>query len=218
MTNRPNPVRRYSRFPVRWPMLYGSDELIAEGTVLDLTSLGWRLAGSMPVVPGMQLTLQVSIPERSTPLRIQRATVLWVKDHEFAIEAHEMPHIDHAWVAEFLNQKLGLMWMSRTADQETSVHPRDEMTHSETALSQSSAPFIEDLQRQLSVFHTDSTDMSAEAHWTNNSDFQDQDIESRSPFVRLPETIFLEARRIVRRMLAIKATRARTGRDPIANN
>lgn len=214
--NRSNPVRRYSRFPVRWPMLYGSDELVAEGTVLDLTSLGWRLAGSMPVVPGMQLTLQIAIPERSAPLHIQRATVLWVKDHEFAIEAHEMAPIDHAWVDEFLRQKLGLMWMSRIADQESSVHPRDEMTHSETALPESSVPSVEDLQRQLSALHTASADMSAEAHWTGNSDFQEG--ESHSPFGHSQETIFLQARRIVHRMLAIKAARARTGRDPIANN
>ncbi len=216
MTNRPYPVRRYSRFPVRWPMLYGSDELIAEGTVLDVTSLGWRLAGSIPVAPGMQLTLQVSIPERSTPLRIQRATVLWVKGDEFAIEAHEMPPVDHAWVAEFLHHKLGLMWMSRTDDQETSVHPRDEMTHNATALPESSAPSIEDLQRQLFACHNDSTDLPAEMPWTGNSDVQDG--ESCQLFVRLPETIFLEARRIVRRMRAIKAARARTGRDAIANN
>ncbi|MBX3302140.1 MAG: hypothetical protein KF693_07985 [Nitrospira sp.] len=216
MTNRPNPVRRYSRFPVRWPMLYGSDELVAEGTVLDLTSLGWRLAGSMPVVPGMQLTLQVSIPERSTPLRIQRATVLWVKDHEFAIEAHEMAPIDHTWVDEFLRQKLGLIWMSRTADHEISVHPRDEMTHSATVLPEFPVPSVEDLQRELSALHTDSTDMSADAHGTGNSDFQEG--ERHSPFIRLPETIFPEARRIIRRMLALKAARARTGRDPIANN
>lgn len=216
MTNRPYPMRRYSRFPVRWPMLYGSDDLVAEGTVLDVTSLGWRLAGSMPVAPGMQLTLQVSIPERSTSLRIHRATVLWVKDHEFAIEAHEMPPIDRTWVAEFLHQKLGLMWMSQTAAQETSGHRSNEMSHSKTALPESSVPSLEGLQRQLSALHTASANTSAERHWTGNSDVQES--ESCSPFTCLPETIFLEARRLVRRMRAIKAARARTGRDPVASN
>jgi hypothetical protein len=143
MTNRLNPVRRYSRFPVKWPVLYGNDELLAEGTVLDLTSLGWRLAGSMPVVPGMQLRLQVSIPERSTTLRIQRATVLWVNNHEFAIEAQDMDPIDHAWVTEFLRQKLGLMWISRSADQETSVHTMDEGPYRETALADPSIPSVD---------------------------------------------------------------------------
>lgn len=216
MTNRPNPVRRYSRFPVRWPMLYGSDELVAEGTVLDLTSLGWRLAGSMPVVPGMQLTLQVSVPERSTPLRIQRATVLWVKDHEFAIEAHEMAPIDHAWVVEFLRQQLGLMWMSRTADHEISVHPRDEMTYSETALPLSPIPSVEDLKQRLSTLPANPTDMAAKACWNDDPDVQQGDAPSSDD--PLPSTILFDARRIIRRMLALKAARARTGRDPIADN
>ena len=216
MKNRSNPVRRYSRFPVRWPMLYGSDELVAEGTVLDLTSLGWRLAGSMPVVPGMQLALQISIPERSTPLLIKRAIVLWVKDHEFAIEAHEMAPIDKAWVDEFLHQKLGLMWMSRTADHETSVHPRDEMTHSETALPQSLVPSVGDLTRQFYALHTNSTDMAAKARCDGDSDFQQRGDHTSDD--ALPETILFDARRIIRRILALKAARVGTGQDPIANN
>lgn len=217
MTNRLNPVRRYSRFPVKWPVLYSNDELLSEGTVLDLTSLGWRLAGSMPVAPGMQLTLQVSIPERSTPLRIQRATVLWVNNHEFAIEAHDMDPIDHAWVAEFLRQKLGLTWISRSADQETSVHPMDEGPHSKAALAEPSVPSVEDIQQQLSSGHTNTTDTPGNAR-SNDGDSDFQQREDPTPHDHLPGKIVHEARRIVRGMLAIKAARVRTGRNPIADN
>jgi len=217
MTNRLNPVRRYSRFPVKWPVLYSNDELLSEGTVLDLTSLGWRLAGSMPVAPGMQLTLQVSIPERSTPLRIQRATVLWVNNHEFAIEAHDMDPIDHAWVAEFLRQKLGLMWMSRSTDQETSVHLMDEGPHRETAFPGPSLSFIENIQQQLSSSHTKTTDTPATAR-CNDGDSDLQQGEDPTLHDPLPGHIVHEARRIIRGMLAIKAARVRTGRNPIADN
>lgn len=211
MTNRPNPVRRYSRFPVRWTMLYGSDELVAEGTVLDVTSLGWRLSGSMPVVPGMPLALKISIPERSAPLHIQRATVLWVKDHEFAIEANEMAPIDQAWVEEFLRHKLGLMWMSPAPDQEplidTTVAP-----HLVTALSLSPMLSIEDIQRRFSVAHIDSTETPTEACWNDDSV---QQSDGLSPLLN---TTIPEARRIVRTMLAHNAVRARTGQDQIMNN
>ncbi len=216
MTNRLNPVRRYSRFPVKWPVLYGNGGLLAEGIVLDLTSLGWRLAGSIPVVPGMQLTLQVCIPERSTPLRIQRATVLWVNNHEFAIEAHDMDPIDHAWVTEFLRQKLGLTWMSRSADQKTSVHPMDEGPQEEIALAESSIPHIKDIQQQLSSSHTHTTDTPANARWNGDSDFLHG--EGRASHELLPGKIFCEARRIIRGMLAIKAARLRPGLNPIADN
>jgi hypothetical protein len=129
MTNRTNPVRRHSRFPVSWPVLYGNDDFLAEGTVLDLTALGWRVAGSMPVIPSMQLTLKVSVPDRSIPLCIRRATVLWVHDHQFAIETHAMAPSDQAWVTEFLRQKLGLMWISRTTDQVTSLEVPGKAPH-----------------------------------------------------------------------------------------
>ncbi|MBX3319112.1 MAG: hypothetical protein KF890_04465 [Nitrospira sp.] len=216
MKNRSNPVRRYSRYPVRWPMLYGSDELIAEGTVLDLTSLGWRLAGSMPVIPGMQLALQISIPERSAPLQITRATVLWVKDHEFAIEAHEMAPIDQAWVDEFLHQKLGLMWMSQTHDHENSVHSRGELADGSSCQRQTPVPSFEDLKQHFSAFHTSSMDTSTKARGEGAPHVQPGDIHPSDD--ALPETMVFEARRIIRRILALKAARARTGQDPIANN
>jgi len=197
-------------------MLYGSEELIAEGTVLDLTSLGWRLAGSMPVVPGMQLALQISVPERFTPLLIKRATVLWVKDHEFAIEAHEMASIDQAWVDEFLRQKLGLVWMSPTYSHENSVHSRGEVTDANSTQLQPPVPSFDDLKQQLSAFHTSSMDTSTNARCEGDSDFQQGTIHPSDD--ALPETIVFEARRIIRRILALKAARARTDQDPIANN
>lgn len=121
MIKRTSPVRRHSRFPVRWPVVYRGSEFIAEGTVLDLTRIGWRIAGSMPVTPGMRLSLELSVPDRSEPVRIERAMVLWVKDCEFAIEAQGMTPTDQAWVNEFLYHKLGLPWVSDSADRRKSL-------------------------------------------------------------------------------------------------
>jgi len=216
MTNRTNPVRRHSRFPVSWPVVYRNDALLAEGTVLDLTALGWRVVGSMPVVPGMQLTLQVSIPERSAPLCVHRATVLWVKDHEFAVEAHEMAPIDQAWVAEFLQHKLGLMWISRTADHEPSLQARDKTPHGETALPQPPVPSIGDVLRRLLAIENTATDRPAELGWHGDSELQET--EAHTFCDRQSEQILREARRILRGMVAMNAARDRTDRDPIANN
>lgn len=216
MTNRTNPMRRYSRFPVSWPVLYGNDAFLAEGSVLDLTARGWRIAGSMPVVPGMQLTLKVSVPDRATLLCVHRATVLWVHDHEFAIEAHEMTPIDHGWVNEFLRQKLGLMWMSRTTDQETPLQVRDEALCGETALPQPSILTLENILHLLCAVDATSTDIPFEAPWNSDSDFQESNAHTLCDHV--PEKFLREAHRILRDMVAIKATRERTGQDPIAGN
>ena len=216
MTNRTNPVRHSSRFPVSWPVLYGNDAFLAEGTVLDLTARGWRIAGSMPVAPGMQLTLKVSVPDKPTLLCVHQATVLWVREHEFAIEAHEMGPIDQAWVIEFLRQKLGLMWMSRTTDQETPLQDGDEAPRGKTALPQPSIPTIENILHMLGAVDTASTSISFEARWNNDSDFQE--INAHTLCDRLSEKFLREAQRILHDMVAIKATRKRTGWDPIVDN
>ena len=216
MTNRTNPMRHHSRFPVSWPVVYGNDALLAEGTILDLTSRGWRVVGSISVIPGMRLTLQVSVPERSAPLCIHHATVLWVKDHEFAIEAREMAPIDQAWVTEFLRHKLGLMWMSRTADHETSPQAREKTPHSETALSQHSIPSMEEVLRRFLAINTGSADMPAEPRWYSDSEFQET--ETHTLCNRQPGKILREARHILRRMVALKADRVRTGRNLIVGN
>jgi len=215
MQNRTNPMRRHSRFPVSWPVLYGNDGFVAEGTVLDLTALGWRLAGTMPVVPGMQLTLQVSLPDRSTRLCVHRATVLWGNDHEFAIETHEMAPIDQAWVTEFLRQKLGLMWMSQTTE-ETSLQARDEESHGKTAVTQPSVPSVEDILHQLLAIETAAADMPAKPVWNVAPGFSET--QPRTLCDRVPEAVLSGAHRILRGLVAIKASRDQTGRDLIAGN
>ena len=210
MSHRTGPMRRHSRFPVSWPVLYGDGAFLAEGTVLDLTARGWRVAGSMPVLPGMQLSLKVSVPDRSTPLCIHRAIVLWVKEHEFAIEASEIVPDDKAWVAEFLRHKLGLMWMSHTTDQESSHQTRATQSHGE------SLPSLEEILRRVAAADLASTMMRAKAHRTSSSDFPHGGINL--PIDDVPEKIWREARYIVRRMIAIKATRVQTGRNPVPEN
>jgi hypothetical protein len=116
MMNRISPMRRHSRFPVRWPLLYGGDEFIAEGTVLDVAHIGWRIAGPMPVSPGMRLKLHLRVPERAQPITVERAAVLWVSECEFAIDVQEMEPADRAWLTKFLNEKLSLAWQSSPTD------------------------------------------------------------------------------------------------------
>ena len=216
MSHRTDPIRRHSRFPVSWPVLYGDGAFLAEGTVLDLTARGWRVAGSMPVLPGMQLSLKVSVLDRSTPLCIHRAIVLWVKEHEFAIEASEIVPDDKAWVAEFLRHKLGLMWMSQTTDQEPSHQIRMTQSRGEPLPSQPSLPSLEDILRRVAAADLASTMMTTKAHRDSNSDVPQSEINT--PINDVPEKVWSEARSIVRRMLSIKAVRGQTGRNPVPEN
>lgn len=84
--SRTHPVRRYTPWPRRWPMLYGNEEFVSQGTVLDVTATGWRMAGPMPVRPGTRLNFWVWPSKRPDGIHVEGATVLWVKGFEFALE------------------------------------------------------------------------------------------------------------------------------------
>ncbi len=215
MKNRMSPMRRHSRFPVSWRVVYGTTEFVAEGTVLDLTTRGWRIAGTMPVAPGMQLRLQVCVPERPEPLHVLRATVLWANDHEFAIEADEMARRDETWVTEFLRQKLGLMWMLQEAPPETSHQVGDEATCRE-ARQQPSRPIMDDILKRFLALNTVLADRPNEARWNSDSDVQEGETDAQCD--PMTEKTWHEAHRILRGMLAIKAAHVEMGRDLIADN
>jgi hypothetical protein len=215
MQNRQRPVRGSSRVPVSWPMRYGNASFLAEGTVLDLTARGWRLAGTMPVVPGMRVTVQVSVPERATLLRVQRATVLWVKDHEFAIEAHGMDPTDQAWVTEFLQQKLGLQWMPRATHAEGS--PPAVLPNTHCVQPAPRLPSLEDVFRRVIALQADSTDRLVGTRG-NHDDSDSQDRKPDGLIDGVQEKMLGQAQRILRTMRAIHTVRARTGRDVNAEN
>ncbi len=108
------------------------------------------------------------------------------------------------------------MWMSRTADHETSLQAGDKTPHDETALSQHSVPSIEDVLRRFLAIETGSADMPAEPRWDSDSELQET--EAHPLCDRQSENILHEARRILRRTVTIKADRVRTGRSPIPDN
>ena len=95
-------IRRTARFAVRWPLLYGTDDLIAEGTLLDVSVAGCRFAGTMLVEPGMPLWLRLYPEEREGLISIEQARVVWIKSNEFGLELHYVPPADRQWLMKFL--------------------------------------------------------------------------------------------------------------------
>ena len=115
MMSRTHPGRCHTRWPVQWLMLYGNDDFVANGTVLEITAKGWRVEGPMPVHPGMRLNIWVWPPEKPEGLHIGAATVLWVKGYEFALEIQDMNPIDQEWLTQFLDRALGWYLVPRVA-------------------------------------------------------------------------------------------------------
>ena len=99
-------LKQFRSAYVRWPMLYGNEEFVANGTVLDLSARTWRVAGTMPVRRGMRLNLWVWPPDRAESLLVEGATVLWVKGLEFGLEVQDLDPIDRLWLTPFWNRRV----------------------------------------------------------------------------------------------------------------
>lgn len=149
MENRTGPIRKHSRFPVRWPVLYSGEDFVGEGTVLDITQTGWRLAGAMPVAPGMRLTLHLWPQGKRGPIRIQQATVLWVNGCEFALDVPELAAEDGAWLARFLDHRLG-RWLIRDVQAQNPMSPPlVESTPASEEIVRKEHPAVDEVQAEI---------------------------------------------------------------------
>jgi hypothetical protein len=56
-----------------------------QGTVWNLSCIGWRLSGDLPMRPGETLSLAVTLPNEQR-IEIPEAIVRWSRGQEFAVE------------------------------------------------------------------------------------------------------------------------------------
>lgn len=120
-----NRGRRNARFAVRWHVIYGTDEFIGNGTLLDLSALGCRLAGTMPVETGMRLSLRLYPQHKDGDIRIEEAHVTWVNGNEFGLELKKLPTVDHHWLLRFTEraERRSTFHLLLTSDEELSMMP-----------------------------------------------------------------------------------------------
>ncbi len=110
-----HPVPSKTQWPVHWLMLYGNEEFVANGTVLDVTTKGWHVEGPMPVQPGMHLNIWAWPPQKPEGLHVGDATVLWVKGYEFGLDIEDLNPADQEWLAQFLDRALGWWLLPKAA-------------------------------------------------------------------------------------------------------
>jgi hypothetical protein len=83
-------VRRRYRYEIRCPIRYCINGEIREGIVVDMTREGWRLKGQESLVPGMVLSLDVTLPGAASSLLIARAVVRRVEGKECGLKLERM--------------------------------------------------------------------------------------------------------------------------------
>ena len=99
-----NAIRNSPRFPIQWPTLYGAANFIANGTVLDLSLMGCRLAGTMPPDQGLRLHLWVYPSQRERGIYVEEARVKWISDEQFGLEFVKIQTQDLQWLMGYLDR------------------------------------------------------------------------------------------------------------------
>src|SRR5690348_4314588 len=78
-------TRRQVRRAVLWRVFYGTQDLAAEGSLLDMHETGCRIAGCMPVEPCWQLRLCIWPSDDPKDIVVCQGTVKWAKGLEFGL-------------------------------------------------------------------------------------------------------------------------------------
>lgn len=85
-------TRKHARFAVKWAVTYSNDQLIGEGTVVNVCNGGCQIAGSIAATVGTRLELSISPSSKDDPLFVEIAEVRWNKDDQFGLEfRHPIP-------------------------------------------------------------------------------------------------------------------------------
>ena len=88
----PFTLRPFRRFPVQCSVTYNADLFQGHGMVWNLSCTGWRLSGDLPMRPGENLSLTVTLPNEQR-IEIPEAVVRWSRGQDFAVENLVMnPH------------------------------------------------------------------------------------------------------------------------------
>jgi hypothetical protein len=99
-------IRTYHRIPVRCVLYYMGGEFLGKGTVMNLSRNGFRVLGDHQVVPGMELVVRLSLPDKDEPVEIQRVVVRWVRVLLFGAKVMTMSPEGADRIGNFLSSRL----------------------------------------------------------------------------------------------------------------
>ncbi|MBX3334951.1 MAG: PilZ domain-containing protein [Nitrospira sp.] len=99
-------IRTYHRIPVRCALYYLGGDFLGKGTVINLCRNGFRVLGDHQVVPGMELAVRVTLPDKDEPVEIQRVAVRWVRGLLFGAKVVTMSPDGEDRIGTFLSARL----------------------------------------------------------------------------------------------------------------
>jgi hypothetical protein len=67
-------------------VIFASDEIVGEGTIVDLGVPGCAVESAIAPMPGDYVRLHVLMPDEAGPLQVALAKVRWAKEQRFGVE------------------------------------------------------------------------------------------------------------------------------------
>jgi PilZ domain len=103
--------RTEPRLPVDFRLMYsaqddGSDLIMGDGRVVDLSNTGLHIQGNTAVTAGLEMTLFLYLPDGRDPLFVLSARVAWSKGHQFGVEILKMNVRERNRLRYFLSSNL----------------------------------------------------------------------------------------------------------------
>jgi len=99
----PFSLRPYRRFPVQCSVTFNAGSFQDQGRILNLSCTGWRLSGDLPMRPGEDLSLTVTLPNEQQ-IQISEAVVRWSRGQEFAVENVVTERHTHARLQHYVKR------------------------------------------------------------------------------------------------------------------
>ena len=89
-------LRKHPRVPVRRPIVFSDDRILAAGELINLSKEGCGVKTTEPVPKGLYLRLWIFLSGKDSPLEVELAPVRWSKnDGQFGLEFIRMPGESH---------------------------------------------------------------------------------------------------------------------------
>ena len=80
--------RRWGRFPVAFHVSFSGDDVVGEGTAVDLSKggVGITVVTEQTLPPGTHLKVQLCLPDDEPPLQVELASVRWAAKKVFGLQ------------------------------------------------------------------------------------------------------------------------------------
>lgn len=99
-------LRHCSRVEMRLPVIFATDEYVAEGMVLNVSVPGCAITSKQDVAPGAYIEMKVLFPDLSPSLSVGLARVRWRRNHRFGVEFIRMPGEDQVKLGRMVKRRL----------------------------------------------------------------------------------------------------------------